>query len=173
MQSVCSFNVRRIGKRFVVEVRGFSGIDRLFQFDTGASVSLIGLDTVCESPESQNRLLKILEEEIKEQDIQKDAVSAQTVTNEEVTVYPCVCRGIRIQGTAPIDFYFHIYLGKIRLPLIGFDYIDDCMFHHNINGDTNILAVAENVGKRFYRQKVIDFNHVMELLNKEESGSNA
>jgi hypothetical protein len=47
---------------------------------------------------------------------------------------------------------------------LGFDYIDDTSYHHSIAGDLIFTAVQDDPGKRFYPEKVIDFNKVMDLF---------
>ena len=53
------------------------------------------------------------------------------------------------------------------MPLLGFDYIDDCTYHHTMSGNFIITAVADDVGKRFYPEKVQDFNKIVEEYEKE------
>ena len=65
-------------------------------------------------------------------------------------------------GTKPITFYFHIYLGNISIPLIGFDYIDDCTYYHKAVGILEVISVADNAGKRFYPEAVLDFNKILD-----------
>ena len=48
------------------------------------------------------------------------------------------------------------------MPLLGFDYIDDTSYHHTIAGDLIVTGVAEDIGKRFYPEKVLDFNSILE-----------
>ena len=54
------------------------------------------------------------------------------------------------------------------MPLLGFDYIDDTSYHHSINGDLVINAVADDAGKRFYPDRVIDFNKVLKAYRKKQ-----
>ncbi len=81
-------------------------------------------------------------------------------------MYPCRFRGASISGTKPIDLYFFLHLGNVSVPLLGFDYIDDCSYHHSIGGDFVVNAVADEVGKRFYPDSVIDFNRVLDQFSK-------
>ena len=92
--------------------------------------------------------------------------SASTATEERIEMYPCKCDGVSISETKPITLYFCIYLGDIGMPLLGFDYIDDCSYHHSIGGELYISAVADDVGKRFYPDNVIDFNRILNTIIK-------
>ncbi|MBR2275212.1 MAG: hypothetical protein IJ873_04010 [Lachnospiraceae bacterium] len=153
------------GKAYFTVIRNFAGIKRrlVFHFDTGASVSLIGLNSICgDDLERRDILARLIREEIAGAEIVPYEPQPQTVTKDTLEVYPCRCSDVSIHGTPPIDFYFHIYLGTVNMPLLGFDYIDDCCFSHSISGDIHITAIAENAGKRFYPDKVIDFNKVMD-----------
>ena len=82
-------------------------------------------------------------------------------------MYPCRFEGASISETQPIILYFCVYLGDIGMPLLGFDYIDDCSYLHRIGGYLIFNAVANNPGKRFYPEKVIDFNKVLNKYNQE------
>ena len=142
------------------------GTTNVFHFDTGASISLIGLNTICgDDPQRCEALKSIILDEIKNLGVLPYQESLQTVTQDELIVYPCKCEGVFIQGSAEITFYFHVYLGNISLPLLGFDYIDDCSFKHSIRGNLFVQAVANDVGKRFYPDKVVDFNKVIRKYN--------
>ncbi len=168
MESVGSFNAIKSGKAYIVEVDNLVPDDRLLAFhvDSGASVTLIGLNSFCRSGnESDHELLKgILEDEILKESFMASKTSGSTVTKEEIDMYPCKFSGVSIAGTSPITLYFHIYLGNIGIPLLGFDYIDDTSYHHSIAGDLIFTAVQDDPGKRFYPEKVIDFNKVMDLF---------
>ena len=134
----------------------------LFLLDTGATVSLIGLNTICDDDVSNQHLLKnIIHNCIENNEVIPSRKDFKTATQENVTVYPCIKRNVTIMETEPIDFYFHIYMGNIYLPLLGNDYLDDCKYHHNIEKSIEVLAVADNVGKRFYPPNVIDFDRVL------------
>ena len=89
------------------------------------------------------------------------------MTQEKVEMYPCRYQGVSVSGTNPGTFYFYIYPGNINMPLLGFDYLDDCSFHHGIGGSLIVNAIAENAGKRFYPEKLLDFNIIMEKFKKE------
>ena len=59
-----------------------------------------------------------------------------------------------------------IFLGDITLPLLGFDYLDDCSYHHTIGGDLLVSAVAKDIGKRFYPDNVLNFNSILDQYEK-------
>ena len=141
--------------------------DFLFQFDTGASLSLIGLNSICEDDEQNKQVLKeIIINHIKKERILAHKGTLKTVTEETMEVYPCKLAGVSIMGTMPITFYFHIYLGNISIPLIGYDYIDDCTYYHKAGGRLEVISIADNVGKRFYLENVLDFNNILEEYYK-------
>ena len=133
-----------------------------FLFDTGASVSLIGLNTICgEESERCDLLRDIILAEINENQIEEYRELSRTVTGEAIHIYPCKCSGVSISGAEPIDFYFCLYLGNIEVPILGFDFITGCSFHHGIDGDIEVTAVTAEVGKKYYPEKLIDFNKIM------------
>ena len=173
MEYVGSFNAIKTGKAYVVYVYDLhpDGDIMPFQVDTGASVTFLGLNSFC-NPERKNdyELLKrIIEKEIILGKFEGVKDSASTATREEVEMYPCKYKGVSISGTRPITLYFYIYLGDVSVPLLGFDYIDDCSYHHSIGGELVVNAVAEDVGKRFYPDNLMDFNRIMETFCKERS----
>lgn len=170
MEQIASVNLHKGKSAYFVYVLNLreEGSDLLFHFDTGASVSLIGLNTICEDDEERTEILKqIIENEIAEKGVKKYSESLKTATKEEIEVYPCKCDEVTLLGGNPATFYFHIYLGTVNLPLLGFDYIDDCSFHHSIQGNVHISAVSESAGKRFYTGNVIDFNSVMKKYREQ------
>lgn len=165
-----SFNLYRIKRNYFVNILDLAGKanDILFLFDTGSSVSLIGLNTICGNDLGKCNILKgILENEIRKNNIVEFSEVLRTATDETVNAYPCKCDGISVSYTSPITFYFHIYLGSVSIPLLGMDYIDDSSFSHNIAGGIEIKSIASDVGKRFYPERVIDFNAVIDKYNKQ------
>ena len=171
MEYVGSFNAIKTGKGYIVNIYNLhpDGDIMPFQFDTGASVTFLGINSFCdeENKEEYELLRNIVKEEIADgkYDVVKD--SASTATKEEVYMYPCRYDGVSISGTKPIVLYFFLYLGDVSVPLLGFDYIDDCSYHHSIGGELVVNAVAQDVGKRFYPNTVIDFNKIIERFNRE------
>lgn len=171
MEYVSSFDASKAGKAYIVKVRNLhpDGDIMSFHVDSGSGVTLLELDTLC-SPKTKNEyeLLKcIILDEISKGGFSKLKTSASTVTKEEVEMYPCKYDGVSISGTKPITLYFYIYLGDIGMPLLGFDYIDDCSYQHGIGGDLIFTAVANNLGMRFYPKRTIDFNKVLNRFNSE------
>lgn len=163
-QHVASFSLLKINRSFLINVRKLQGDDdaKLFLFDTGASISLLGINSfVGEDMRAGDILKDILETEIRTKQITPYRETLKSITNEPVTAYPCKCDEVLISGINPITFYFHIYLGNVSMPVLGFDYIDDCSFVHSISGGVDITAVASDPGKRFYPDNLIDFNFVM------------
>ena len=84
MQSLASFSAKRIRKTYLVEVLNLRRDNEkvVFQFDTGASMSLIGLNTICDDDESHKELLKsIIVQKIEEKVVGEQREKAKTVTN--------------------------------------------------------------------------------------------
>ena len=52
------------------------------------------------------------------------------------------------------------------MPLLGFDYLDDTSYHHSIGENLVINGVADEAGKRFYPDKVIDFDKILQSFQK-------
>ena len=169
MESVASFKAPKAGKAYVVNVTNLhpDGKSMLFHVDSGASVTFLGLNSFCDREDAENyRILKSVDEaEIANGRFEGLKSAASTATDEKVEMYPCKCSGVSISETTPVTLYFCIYLGDIGMPLLGLDYIDDCSYHHSIGGELMISAVANDVGKRFYPEKVIDFNKVLEIYS--------
>lgn len=167
-ESVESFSTSKVGRAYVVRVMNLhpNEEDVTFQFDSGASMSLIGLNTVCDDENEQAILGEIVREEIKRKAVRSHPGKPETVTREHIEVFPCRMDGVSISGTNPITFYFHIFLGKIGMPLLGFDYIDGCSCQHSIGGEFIISAVENDVGKKYYPKDIIDFNDVLKELSK-------
>ena len=164
MQSAYSISAYKGNDAYFVEVDGISIHKRelFFQVDSGASRSLVGLNSVCGNDHKAFDKLKHLLEEIVKTGRYESKIM-RTVTKEKVEVYPCVMRDVTIMDSRPLEFYFYIYPGIIHLPLLGFDFIDDCSFSHTIAGDVSIMSMANDPGKRFYPDKVLDLGN---LINK-------
>ena len=169
MQLTDSFRLAKRGKIYSVLVLNLkpNGDNMVFQFDSGASISLVGLNSLCKEDSSQIAMREILLDEIGKRKINPLPENPKTVSMSELVVYPCKCEGVSIGGTHPITFYFYIYLGNISMPLLGFDYIDDCSCSHMIGGDFIVSAVAHDVGRHFYPENVVDFNRVSEGYRKQ------
>ena len=173
MEYVNSFSANKAGKAFVVSVDGIhpDGKTLVFHVDSGASVTFLGLDSFCSpSKKDDYKLLKdLIVAEIEDGGFEKVKKSASTATNEEVEMYPCKIDRVVISDTREITLYFYIYLGLAGMPLLGFDYIDDCSFQHRIDGDLIFVAFADNPGKRFYPEKVIDFTKIISQYNNKRN----
>lgn len=168
MEYVGLFSAIKSGKAYVVEVDNLAPDDGImtFHIDSGASVSLVGLNSFY-NPDDKIRYEKFkiaLESEIFTGRYDAYRKSGSTVTEEEIDMYPCKCSNVSISGSKPVTLYFHIYLGNIGMPLLGFDYIDDTSYHHTIGGDMIFGAVADNPGERFYTDKVIDIRKILSQI---------
>ena len=170
MESLGSFNAVKSGKAYIVAIENLAPGDRVMTFhvDSGASVTLIGLNSFCR-PDKENdhdMLRNILLNEIKHGNFEPYRTSGFTITDEEIEMYPCKFDGVSISGTKPITLYFYIYLGDISMPLLGFDYIDDTSYNHSIGGDLAFTAIRDSPGRRFYPDRVIDFNSILDSFIK-------
>ena len=164
MRSLGSFSTIRNNATFYVRVKHFrwDAEDVFFQFDTGAAVSLIGLNTICDDDEKKKDILrKLILREVSHKGIDPHRGNPKTVTRQELVVYPCKMDGVSIMGTHPITLFFHVYLGDVNTALLGYDYIDACAFRHAIGGDIDISAVADHVGRTYYPGRVLDFSSVL------------
>ena len=166
-----SFSAFKQGNAYVVYVYGLHP-DRItmpFQVDAGSAYTLLGLNSFYHPKKSMeyDLLKKIIAEEIEGGGYESVKHSGITVTQEKVELYPCRYQGVSVSSTNPGTFYIYIYLGDVDTPLLGFDYLDDCSFHHGIGGNLIVNAIAENVGKRFYPEKLLDFNIILEKFRKE------
>lgn len=171
MQSLASFSASRVGRAYFIETNGFrrDGTNLVFQFDTGASMSIIGLNSICDGSDEKECLKDILENHISAFDKTSfDNATAKTVTLEEVVAYPCVISDISMMGVRIKKLFFHVVLGDINLPLLGFDFSDDCAYHHSINGDIDILAMTDMPGSKWYKREVIDFDRVLDEYYKQK-----
>lgn len=172
MEYVDSFNAIKAGKAYIIEIDNMTLDNRVITFhvDSGASVTLLGINSFCKpGDESQYALLySIVEKEIQSGQYESNKNLGKTITYEELEMYPCKISGVSILGTKPFTLYFHIYPGKIGMPLLGFDYIDDTSYHHTIAGDLVFNAIAEQPGSRFYSGNVIDFNKILDTFNKQK-----
>ena len=168
-EPVSSFTLIKYGKSYLVRVSNLRPDVKsiYFQFDSGSSVTLIGLNTICDNDEERKNILKdIILEKVAQKGVSEHTITAQTVTRERITLYPCKCEGISIFNTIPKTLYFYVFLGDVNKPLLGFDYIDDCTCHHTVGGDFVILTVADDAGKRFYPEKILDFGEILEEYEK-------
>ena len=159
-----SFSTIKLKSAYFVRVENLRKDNRIvyFQFDTGASMSLIGLNTICdENIDLQNKLKSLILDEANRSKVDMLSNSPKTVTNQTIDVYPCMMRNVSIMHTAPIDFYFYIFLGTINMPLLGFDYIDGFTYHHSANGNIEVLSISLESVKHTYPDDVIDFDIVM------------
>lgn len=161
MASIASFEIPVNGSKFIVDVNNLFGNGDIipFCFDTGANVSVIGLNTVCgDDPEQQNKLKSIILKQIQREKIQP--YEAKSVALESMLLYPCSSRDVSVAGIRGGNFYFHIYLGNVGIALLGFDYINRCRFTHEIGKSIYVTAI-EDMKYSLYQGKVLDFNEVI------------
>ena len=169
MEYVASFHLTKLNNSYFVGIKGLRRDGKMLPFlvDTGASISLVGLNTISDRLSDRKLLKEITKEAIQQEHITAYSERFKTVTAESIEVYPCKCSGISVSDTLPITLYFGLFLGDITLPLLGFDYLDDCTYHHSIGGDLLISAVAKDIGKRFYPDNVLDFNSILDSYEAE------
>ena len=97
--NIMTLTLPKIGGCYYVYVKDFvSETDAvMFQFDTGALVSLVGLNSICGEDAEACRLLKdIVKKHIEDGKVEKFSSDLKTVTRETVEAYPCVCSGVSI-----------------------------------------------------------------------------
>ena len=100
-----SVSLRKLEKAYIVDVKDLVAKKEIpFLFDTGAGISLIGINTLSgDEPEDRELLKQIIEKKIARNGILENGRPPKTVTREQ-----------------------------IEIPLLGFDYIDNCSFSHRI-----------------------------------------
>ena len=165
MQSACSFNALKGRDAYFAKIVGV-GLDKrdlFFQIDSGAGRTLIGLNSICGDDQiAYEKIAGLLQSEIDTSGVKSHRKIMKTVTRENVEVYPCKLGNVSVMGTTAITLYFYIYLGTVNMPLLGFDYIDDCSFRHSIGKEIEIMAIADKPGRRFYPEDIIDFDKILE-----------
>ena len=96
--SIMTLTLPKIGGCYYVYVKDFvSKTDAvMFQFDTGALVSLVGLNSICgEDAGACRRLRDIVRKHIDEGKVEKFSSDLKTVTRETVEAYPCVMGALK------------------------------------------------------------------------------
>ena len=110
MEFVRSFEVTKN----VVKVKGLhpKGKSMIFHVDSGASVTVVGLNSLCDKDDTKNyeQLKAIIEREISKENLEPYAINGSTVTEEQIKIYPCRYEGVSISETVPITLYFYIHL---------------------------------------------------------------
>lgn len=133
------------------------GLRTLAKFDSGASVSIIGLARF------DNRInnIRFIEEFEKYAQRHKVVEEEYTVANgEKIATYPCIMNLISVDGTVISNFMFRIILdGKANKFLIGDDFISCCKFNHEIGG---AIEISE------FSQSRYNLKHNKEMINLEE-----
>lgn len=169
MQLAASFSTIKAGRAHFLKVGNFlkDKKDLYFQFDTGASVSLIGINTVCGSDKSKRAILtELLKNEIGKRNIPLLKDKPKTVTGEELNLYPCKTASVSIMQTPPIEMYFYCYLGNVNIPLLGNDFLEGCIYHHSLNGNIEIMSMSDENQSQFYPNDVIDFDYILDEYHK-------
>ena len=169
MESIASFSLTKGNHGYFVFVKNFrkERDEILIHFDPGAGFSMIGLNTITQNDREKEILKDIIIRRMSEESIKPYDYPVKTVTKEEVIIYPCRISDIEIGETHRDKFYFHLFLGDINNPLLGFDYSDDCYYIHRMGGDIEVIAVSDKAGEKNYPDKVLDFDKVLELFYKE------
>ncbi len=165
MDLIASFSAHKVRTSHFLTLDGITEDGVLhFLFDTGAAVSLIGINSLFQDDENDKKELfkKIVESEIELQHVIPRSQDLKTVTKQSVKTYPCVSHGISIEGTRAMDFYFDLSLEDISIPLLGSAFTDDCAYNHAMNGQLIISAMKDNPGSEYYDAcNVLDFDSVM------------
>lgn len=108
------------------------GLRTLAKFDSGAAISIIGLERF--GRELQDKLfLDFFDKYIKDNGIDKKVYTA--ANGQEIETYPCTIDKISLDGTDIINFRFGLVLTqKSNRFLLGDDFISCCEFQHMIGG---------------------------------------
>lgn len=170
MDSIASFKIPAFESKFIVDVQNLLGDETMvpFCFDTGANVSLIGLNTVCGNNQSDWGILKtIVEKHVARKKIVP--FMAKTVAMEEMMLFPCKSEKVSVAGTQETTFYFHIFLGRIGVALLGFDYINGCSFTHEIGKSIFVNAVNNKMNAALYPKNVLNFHDIMKEFRKKKN----
>lgn len=170
MDFIASFNAHKVRTSFFLTVDGIlkEGI-LYFLFDTGAVCSLIGLNSLFPDDAVEKKYIfkKIIEEELHSQHVEPRLESLRTANNQVVTTYPCLKKGVSIEGTANRDFYFDFSFSDISLPLLGTSFSDDCAYNHAVNGSLNITSLKQQAGAGYYTsQNILNFDKVVERFER-------
>lgn len=169
MDLIASFSSQRVRTFQFFKLRGILDDDTLtFLFDTGAAYSAIGINNLIPSKsnhESDEQLLaleKIIRDEIKKQGVSERAQRLKSANNIDIITYPCVSRGVSIEGSKQTDFYFDLALSDyINLPLLGSNFTDDCNYTHKINGQIIVSGMKDSPGaESYYGIKTLDFSGI-------------
>ena len=165
MDLIASFSAHKVRTSHFLTVDGITDDGVLhFLFDTGAAVSLIGINSLFQDDEKDKieTFRRIVESEIESQNVIPRSNDLKTVTKQNVTTYPCVSHGISIEGTKQMDFFFDLSLEDISIPLLGSTFTDDCAYNHTINGILMITGMKDKAGSEYYNgYNVLDFDVVM------------
>ncbi len=171
MDLIASFNALKVRTSHFLTVDGILKDGVLhFLFDTGAAVSLIGLN--CLFPEDEHRKITLLESIVKDELSSQQVVPRpdpyKTANNQNVTTFPCVSHGVSIEGAKAIDFYYDFSFDDVSLPLLGTTFSEDCAYHHTIGGMLTVTGIKENPGLSIYQGiNVLDFDIVIKQFEKE------
>ena len=171
MDLIASFNAHKIQTSFFLTVDGILKEGVLyFLFDTGAVCSLIGLNSLFPDDETARKdaFTRIIKDELVAQHVSSRPESLRTANNQEVTTYPCLKRGVSIEGTAKRDFYFDFSFDEVSLPLLGTSFSDDCAYSHAINGNINITGIKEQAGAEYYKGlNILEFDDIAIKFQKD------
>lgn len=169
MDLIASFNAHKVRTSHFLTVDGILKDGVLhFLFDTGAVVSLIGLNSFFTDDEYalKQSFEKIICDEIASQGISARSESYKTATNQIVTTYPCVSHGVSIEGSTPRDFYFDFSFSDVSLPLLGSAFTDDCAYSHTIGGNLTISGMKDIPAFEYYKDySVLEFDEVIKKLS--------
>ncbi len=145
------------------------GLRTLAKFDSGASVSIIGLARF----DKRINNIRFMEEFVKYAQKHKVVKEEYTVANgQTIATYPCIMNSISVDGTIINNFMFRIILdGKVNKFLIGDDFISCCKFDHEIGGAIEISEFSQSRYDIKHNKEMINLKEVFKQFTNEEGAA--
>lgn len=118
------------------------GLRTLAKFDSGAAISIIGLERLGRELQDKS-FLNFFIKYTQDNGIDK---KVYTVANgQEIETYPCMIDKISLDGTDILNFRFGLVLTqKSNRFLLGDDFISCCAFQHTIGGSITITDFSQS-----------------------------
>lgn len=117
------------------------GLRTLAKFDTGAAVSIIGLERFGRELQEQS-FLNFFLNYARDKRIDKKVYTA--ANGLEIETYPCVIDKISLDGAEIFKFRFGLVLAqKSNRFLLEYDFISCCAFEHTIGGSIVIRTFSQ------------------------------
>lgn len=145
------------------------GVRTLAKFDSGASVSIIGLARFGTKINNE----RFIEEFLKYTKRHKINSEKYTVANgQSIITYPCIIDSISLDGIIISNFMFRIILDKeANRFLIGDDFISCCKFTHEIGGAIEISEFSQSRYDIKHNKVMVDLKEVLRGYTQEEAAA--